>query len=269
MTDTSSNLFAGAGVALLTLFDADGALLVDETAAYAAMLAGKGAGCILVAGTTGEFWTLEAAERLSLITAVRHAVPAAVPVMAGIGALDADTALTLAAAIEETGADAALCFVPRGETPDVFYPKVRAALGDLPLLAYHFPAVGYVDLPVAALADLPIDGIKDSSGEPGRLLGTPDVLHANVYTGSALLTGLAAALGTAGAILAVANLDPAAATAAVHGDTAAQGAVARLHASLAGDVPPRALKRLAAERHGIPPHTRSPALSEALPPSAA
>ena len=263
MTDTASNLFTGAGVALLTLFEADGSLLVDETAAYAAMLASKGAACILVAGTTGEFWTLEREERVSLIAAVRHAVPAAVPVMAGIGALDAGRALSLAGAVDDTGANAALCFVPRGETPEVFYGKVREAVGDVPLLAYHFPAAGYTELPVPSLADLPIDGIKDSSGEPGRLLATAGVLPANVYTGSALLTGLAAALGTAGGILAAANLDPAAATAAVHGDTAAQGVVARLHASLAGDVPPRALKRLAAERYGIPPHTRSPALTEA------
>ena len=269
MTAIHTNLFSGAGVALLTLFDADGVLLVDETAAYAATLAGEGAACILVAGTTGEFWTLAHGERLSLIAAVRSAVPPAVPVMAGIGALDADRALALAAGVADTGADAALCFVPRGETPEVFYPKVRALVGDLLLFAYHFPAVGYTDLPLAGLADLPIDGIKDSSGEPARLLATAGVLPANVYTGSALLTGLAAALGTAGGILAVANLDPAAAAAAVGGDTAAQGVVARLHASLAGDVPPRALKRLAAERYGIPPHTRSPALSEALPPSAA
>lgn len=264
MSDTSSQLFAGAGVALLTLFDADGSLLIDETAGFAATLAEQGAAGILVAGTTGEFWTLTAEERHALTSAVRTAVPAAVPVLAGIGALTADSALRVAADVAATGADAALCFMPRGETPHAFYPKVKAAVGDLPLLAYHFPAAGYAPLGLEELADLPIDGIKDSSGEPGRLLDTAAVLPRNVYTGSALLAGLAAALQIAGAILAVANLEPGLASAAVHGDTSAQGVLARLHASIAGDVPPRALKRLAAERYGIPPHTRSPALKDAL-----
>src|SRR5687767_13647123 len=133
----SAPLFRGAGVALLTLFDSDGALLVDETASFAATLAGEGVDAILVAGTTGEFWTLNVDERLRLVAAVRAAVPRTTPVMAGIGSSDTGEALQLAAAVEQTGADAALCFVPPGEAPSGFYPKVRDAVGDLPLLAYH------------------------------------------------------------------------------------------------------------------------------------
>lgn len=256
-------LFRGAGVALLSLFDDTGALLVDETAAFAATLADRGAAGILVAGTTGEFWTLTHDERLALVGAVRAAVPAAVPVMAGIGGLDAQRALRLAAEVGATGANAALCFAPRGSDPATFYPQVRDAVGELPLLAYHFPAAGYAPLPVDRLGELPVDGIKDSSGEPARLLTTSHVLSAGVYTGSALLATLAAALGVAGAILAVANLEPALSQAAVRGDTAAQGELARLHRLIAGDAPPRAIKRLAEQRYGTPPFFREPALADA------
>ena len=256
-------LFTGAGVALVTLFDADGSIRIDETASFAATLADRGAACILVAGTTGEFWTLTPQERLTLVAAVRAAVPVAVPVLAGIGALDAARALALAAEVGDTGAEAALCFVPRGEAPEVFLPKVKDTVGDLPLLAYHFPAVGYTDIPLATLAQLPIDGVKDSSGEPARLLAESTALPRGVYTGSALLTGLAAALGTDGALLALGNVEPAAAAAAVSGDTVAQGVLARLHAQVVGDIAPRAVKRLAAERYGIPPYHRSPALADA------
>lgn len=263
MSEPNGRLFRGAGVALLSLFDDRGALLIDDTAGFAATLADKGAACILVAGTTGEFWTLEHDERLALIAAVRAAVPAAVPVMAGIGALDAGRALALAAEAGGTGADAALCFTPRGELPAAFYPKVRDALGDLPLLGYHFPAVGYTDLPVGELADLPIDGLKDSSGEPARLLATSRVLSRGVYTGSALLATLAAALPVDGALLALGNLEPAAAQAALHGDIAAQATLADRHAAIVGEVAPRAIKRLAAQRYGTPAFTRSPALADA------
>lgn len=263
MANSNEPVFRGAGVALLTLFDDSGTLLVDDTVALAVALADKGAACILVAGTTGEFWTLAAEERLELVAAVRTALPAAVPVMAGIGALDEDRALELGAQVGGTGADAALCFTPRGADPAAFYDRVRETVGDMPLLAYHFPTVGYVPLDVESLAGLPIDGIKDSSGEPPRLLATSRVLPAGVYTGSALLVTLAAALPVDGAILAVGNLEPALAQAAVHGDIAAQGELARLHAAISGDAPPRALKRLAAQRYGTPPFTRSPALAEA------
>lgn len=262
MADRS--LFRGAGVALLTLFDADGTLLVDETAQFAATLASDGAACILVAGTTGEFWTLTAQERLSLVTAVRAAVPAEVPILAGIGALDAAQALHLASEIGATGADAALCFTPRNEAPAAFYDKVRGAVGDLPLLAYHFPAVGYAPLPLETLAALPIDGIKDSSGEPARLVATSRVLPAGVYTGSALLASLAGAIDVGGALLALGNVAAGAAARAITGDVEAQGELARLHTEVTGGVAPRPLKRLAAERHGVPAYTRTPSLADAL-----
>lgn len=256
-------LFRGAGVALLTLFDADGRLLVEDTAAHAAMLAGQGAACVLVAGTTGEFWTLTHDERLELIAAVRHAVPQTVPVLAGIGALDEPRALALAAEVGGTGAEAALCFTPRGSDPSTFYPRVREALGAMPLHAYHFPAVGYTDIPVEQLADLGLAGIKDSSGDPQRLLRTSMAMTSGVYTGSALLCSLAGALAVDGAMLALSNLEPALGQAAVRGDLSAQGSLAALAAQVMGGPPPQALKELAAQRHGTPPWTRSPALRDA------
>lgn len=261
---TRSPLFRGAGVALLSLFDDTGTLMVEQTAAFAALLADRGAAGVLVAGTTGEFWTLTHDERLELVKAVRSTLPATVPVLAGIGTLDAERTLALAGEVADTGADAALCFTPRGEDPKDFYGRVREAIGSLPLLAYHFPAVGYVPLPVDSLGALPIDGIKDSSGEPGRLLATSSVLRAGVYTGSALLATLAAAVEVDGAILAVANLEPALSSAAVHGDIGAQGELARAVTAISGGQPaPQALKRLVSERYGTPAFVRTPALANA------
>ncbi len=79
-------LFTGVGVALVTLFREDGALDAPATADLAAQLAGLGVRCVLVAGTTGEAAALTADERDALVGAVRAAVPADVPVLAGTGA---------------------------------------------------------------------------------------------------------------------------------------------------------------------------------------
>lgn len=257
------SLFQGAGVALVSLFDDGGRLLVEETAGLAVRLADDGAAGVLVAGTTGEFWTLDHDERLTLIAAVRSALPADVPVLAGIGAVDADDALRLAEHVGDTGADAALCFVPPGSDPADLFGRVQQRLAGLPLLAYHFPAAGYAELPVADLHGYGVAGIKDSSGDPARLLATARTLDAGVYTGSALLPGLAGALGVAGCLLALGNVAPAAAAAAWAGDQSAQGELAALHAEVVGDVPPRRVKQLAAQRYGTPRFTRAPALRDA------
>lgn len=260
---TDQTLFRGAGVALLSLFDDNGVLQVADTAAFAATLSSRGVAGILVAGTTGEFWTLSAQERLELFGAVRAAVPLPVPVLAGIGALNAPDTLALSRDVAATGVDAALCFTPPGQEPHAFLHQVRHNVGDLPLLAYHFPTVGYTPLPVPLLADLPIDGIKDSSGDAGRLVATTGVLRSGVYTGSALLASLAGAIDADGALLALANVAPAEAAAAVAGDPAGQRELARLVTQIAGDVPARAIKRLAAERFGVPAFCRAPALADA------
>jgi 4-hydroxy-tetrahydrodipicolinate synthase len=257
-------VFRGAGVALLTMFDRDGTLLLDETAAFARTLAERGAAALLVAGTTGEFWTLSTDERLSLITAVRAAVDPDVPVIAGIGALDATQTLELAAAAEQTGADAALCLVPRDVDPQVLLHKVRDLVGDLPLLGYHFPAAGYAPLPVEDLAALPIDGLKDSSGDAQRLLATATSHRAGIYTGSALLCSLGAALQIDGAILALGNAAPELGREAFEGSLEAQRKLARLSATIGGGTPPTALKAYVAERRATPPWTRGVALHDVL-----
>ena len=262
MPTDSGPVFTGAGVALLTLFDEGGHLLLDETAELAARLVDMGAAAVLVGGTTGEFWTLRSEERHALTAAVRAAIPQHVPVLENVGAPTAKATLATAADAAASGAQALLCLVPPDTTPAVLLPEVRALVGELPLLAYHFPRAGFTPI---ALEELQlVDGIKDSSGDADRLVRTPAQLPAGTFTGSPLLLNLAGALGIAGAILATANLEPAAANAALAGDQSAQATLARLHEQITADVPPRVLKQLAAQRFGTPPWTRSPTLKESF-----
>ncbi|HEV2088905.1 MAG TPA: dihydrodipicolinate synthase family protein, partial [Cryptosporangiaceae bacterium] len=74
--------WTGIAVALATLFDDDGAVAVDATAAHAARLVSTGVRGVVVNGTTGEAAALTDAERVALVAAVRAACPG-VPVVAG------------------------------------------------------------------------------------------------------------------------------------------------------------------------------------------
>lgn len=245
-------LFTGLGVALLSFFGENGELDPAASAEHAARLVGAGVGAVLVAGTTGEAAALEAAERSILLDAVRAAVPAGVPVMAGTGAASSRQAAALTAAACDHGADAVLALTPPGvEDPRPYYEAVAAAAGSTPVLAYHFPTVSAPGLPVDLLAELPVAGCKDSSGDAGRLLQEMAAFPRPIWVGSAVLAYLAGAIGAAGAILALANVEPERCLAALAGDASAQRALIGPHVATSHRFPGE-LKALTARRYGTP-----------------
>lgn len=252
---TRMPLFTGVGVALVTLFREDGALDAPATADLAAQLVGLGVRCVLVAGTTGEAATLTAEERDALVGAVRAALPPEVPVLAGTGAPTGRQAAELTVRACAAGADAVLVLSPAGvPDPRPYYEAVaEAATG--PLLAYHFPGASAPGIPVGLLPDLPVSGLKDSSGDAGRLLHERDVFAGDLYTGATSLVGLCGAIGAAGALVAVANLAPEDAVSAFAGDAEAQVRLAALDRSASTDFP-AGYKRAAAERFGTSGVTR-------------
>src|SRR3954463_13986179 len=105
-------LFTGVGVALVTLFDDDGRLDTAATADLAVQLTGLGMRSVLVAGTTGEAMSLSADERSALISAVRGAIPADGPVLAGTGAPTGAQAADLTTRAFAAGGDPALVLSP-------------------------------------------------------------------------------------------------------------------------------------------------------------
>jgi dihydrodipicolinate synthase/N-acetylneuraminate lyase len=247
--------FTGVGVALATLFDEDGELDVAATAEHAARLVDLGVRAVVVSGSTGEAAALSAEERVLVLGEVRAAVPDTVPVLAGTGAPSTRQAVALTISAREHGADAVLVLSPPGVAdPRPYFEVVTRAAGDLPVLAYHFPAVSPPGIPVELLDDLPVTGLKDSSGDPSRLLTELD-WGRPLYTGSSALLALAGPLGCAGAILALANVEPEGCVAAFEGDAKAQRALAESHhaAHLAF---PRGLKELMARRFGTSSVTR-------------
>lgn len=257
------SLFSGVGVALVTLFDQAGEVDEKATADHAADLADRGMRAILVAGTTGEAGTLSPDERLRLIRAVRSAVPAAVPVLAGTGAATDDESVLLTESAAGAGADAILAYPPPGRD-DVsgFYAAVAKAAAGKPVLAYHVPWVSAPGVPVRDLPSLPVAGIKDSSGSADRLLDELAHYDGAVYVGSSALLALAGPMGGAGAILALANIEPEACCQAFAGEAAVQRRLAESHLRVhAGG--PAELKRMLAQRRGYCPRSRLDAVPAA------
>lgn len=248
--------FPGIAVALLTFFDDGGELDAAATADHAARLADAGITAIVVSGTTGEAAALDRGERLVLLRAVRAAVPSTVPVIAGTGAPSARQAVVLSRDAAGAGADCLLVLSPAWSL-DVrpYYESVAAAVPDVPVLAYHWPAAAAPGIPIDLLAELPVAGLKDSSGDAARLLETLDAWDRPVYVGAPTVVGLAAELGAAGAILGIANAEPERAIAAWAGDAVAQRELAASARESAAPFP-GGLKRLTARRYGTPERCR-------------
>jgi len=244
-------LFTGVGVALVTLFDDDGRLDTAATADFAVRLTGLGMRAVLLAGTTGEAMSLSADERSALISAVRAALPADVPVLAGTGSATGAQAADLTERAFDAGADAALVLSPPAVAdPRPYFDRVAKASDGRPLLAYHFPFAASPGIPVEVLPDLPVSGLKDSSGDAGRLLDELEVFDRDIYVGNTTVLTMGGAVGATGAILVLANAEPERCIAAFAGDGKAQVELAAPHrASMVGF--PAGIKGLVAERFGV------------------
>ncbi|HEY5988926.1 MAG TPA: dihydrodipicolinate synthase family protein [Streptosporangiaceae bacterium] len=257
MTQARSEVFRGVGVALVTIFGEDGTVDPASTGKLARDLVERGMRAVLVNGSTGEAPTLADSERCALIGAVREAVPAGTPVIAGVGAPSVRQATALTRDAVAAGADAVLAWPPAGSRNlPAYFSAVSDAAGGRPVLAYHFPRVSAPGVPVDALAGLPVAGVKDSSGDPDRLLDEVAHYPGATYVGSSALLALAGPMGAAGALLALANIEPERCVAAFAGDAAVQRELADRHLAVRNGGPAE-LKRVLSGTHGLSPAARA------------
>jgi 4-hydroxy-tetrahydrodipicolinate synthase len=240
-------VFSGVGVALVTFFDDDGRVRAGETAEHAARLVERGVRAVVLAGTTGEASRLGADDRVALLRAAREVLGDRVPLVVGTGHREQAEAVRMTAAARAAGADAVLVLPPPGEDdPRAYYDEVRAAAGALPVIGYHYPAVSAPGLAVERLAELPIDGLKDSSGDADRLVNELDSFDRPLYVGSTAYLALAGPLGATGAILGLANTDPELCIRAFGGDVDAQRDLVPAHIEMGRDFPAGLKRRVLA-----------------------
>ncbi|NLT53347.1 MAG: 4-hydroxy-tetrahydrodipicolinate synthase [Actinomycetales bacterium] len=149
--------FGAVLTAMVTPFDAGGALDLDAAQRLAAYLVDSGNDGLVVSGTTGESPTTTDAEKEALLRAVLEAVGSRAHVLAGVGTNDTRHSVELAEQAAKAGAHGLLVVSP-------YYNKPPAAG-----LVEHFTAV-------ADATDLPVM-LYDIPGRTGIRITTPVLLR--------------------------------------------------------------------------------------------
>jgi len=201
--------FGAVLTAMVTPFDAEGALDVDGAVTLATWLVARGSDGLVLAGTTGESPVLSDDEKLCLWAAVAGAVT--VPVIAGSGTNDTAHSVHLTRRAAEVGVAGILAVTPYYNRPsqsglDGHFRAVAAA-SNLPVLIYDIPIrTGRkvaTDTLVRLGREVPnIVGVKDAAGNPAesaRLVAEAP-MGFDLYSGDDAMTLPLLAVGAAGVI---------------------------------------------------------------------
>jgi 4-hydroxy-tetrahydrodipicolinate synthase len=173
--------------AMVTPFDADGALDTAAAQQLATHLVDQGCDGLVVSGTTGESPTTTPAEQDDLLRAVLEAVGDRARVIAGVGTNDTAHSVELALAAQRTGAHGVLIVTPYYSRPPqaglvAHFTTVADATG-LPAMLY--------DIPVRTGTAIHFDTLRQLSHHP-RILAVKDA-KGDLFEGSQVMaeTGLA------------------------------------------------------------------------------
>jgi len=183
--------------AIVTPFDADGAVNEESFVALLHHLAENGSDGFVVAGTTGEASTLTGEEQLRLIELAVAERPPGKTIVAGTGTNDTRQAVYLTERATELGADATLSVTPYYNRPSrlglMRHYEAVAAATDKPVLLYNIPGRTATNMGPDLLAELaqiegiegvkqanagelqPIDGLALYAGDDGLFARTLDM----------------------------------------------------------------------------------------------
>jgi 4-hydroxy-tetrahydrodipicolinate synthase len=159
--------------AVVTPFDASGAVDYQRFRALAAHLVENGSDGLVVAGTTGESPTLSDDERIELIAAAVDAVGDRATVVAGTGTYSTVHSVHLTARAHEAGADGFLVVTPYYNKPPprgiVAHFEAIAEESDRPIVVYNIPARVVLNLEtetIARLAEIPtVTAVKQANDD--------------------------------------------------------------------------------------------------------
>ncbi|HWE34190.1 MAG TPA: 4-hydroxy-tetrahydrodipicolinate synthase [Solirubrobacteraceae bacterium] len=193
--------------AMVTPFDADGA--VDEGAALRLLhhLMDNGSDGVVVCGTTGEAATLDDDEHLGFIGLIVGEMRAAYPqgtVIAGVGSNDTRHAVRLTQAATALSPDALLSVNPYYNRPSrrgiVAHFEAVDAATDLPIVLYNIPQRTGCDMPNDLLAELAglehVVAVKQAN--PANVAKVPGLA---IYAGNDDLLATVLDMGEPGGIL--------------------------------------------------------------------
>lgn len=164
--------------AITTPFTRDGALALDDLAAQLQWYVEQRMHGVVLAGTSGEWFSMDEAERAQLFTEGARAIDKRMPVLGGCNAYTAAEAIRHAKAAERAGLDGILLTIPPYMVPSrkeivAFYQDVSDAT-DIPICVYNWPRGCVVDMDVELLAEIAeidhVVAIKNSTGNFAQFL---------------------------------------------------------------------------------------------------
>ena len=168
-------IFGQVLTAMITPFDASGALDLNEAVRLAKWLQDNGNDGLVISGTTGESSTLTDAEKLSLWEAVINAVT--IPVIAGSGSNDTAHSVHLTKEVTKMGAAGILAVGPYYNRPPqsglAGHITAMANATTLPVVIYDIPVRTGRKISTQTLAKLAntvpnIKALKDAAGAPAE-----------------------------------------------------------------------------------------------------
>ena len=203
----------GVLTAMVTPFDADGAIDLDAARRLARQLIDGGSHGLVVSGTTGESPTLSDDEKVRLLDAVLDEVGDRATVIAGTGSNDTAHTVGLTRKARDVGAHAVLVVTPYYNKPNEaglrgHFAAASEAAGETPIVLYNIPSRCVINLGPELLGDLAathdnIVAVKQANSDE---LGPIDGLQ--ILAGNDDVFARTLGFGGAGGILVASNVAP-------------------------------------------------------------
>jgi 4-hydroxy-tetrahydrodipicolinate synthase len=177
--------------AVVTPFDADGAIDYNAFRELANFLLDSGSDGLVVAGTTGESPTLTDDERLELFRVAVDAVNGRGTVVAGTGTYSTAHSIHLTREAHELGVDGFLVVTPYYSKPPargtVEHFKAIAAESDKPIVVYNIPGRVVINLEpetIVELAEIPtVRAVKQANDDLAQARRIVEETDLDLYAG--------------------------------------------------------------------------------------
>ena len=211
-------VFTGACTAIVTPFDANGAVNYDAFGKLIDQQIAAGVDAICVCGTTGETSTLSIREHIAVVEYCVKRVNHRVKVVAGAGSNDTSAAVYLSQHAQDSGADALLLVTPyynkASQTGLIKHYEYIADRVELPIILYNVPSrtgVSFTAETYKTLSENPkFNGVKEASGNFSLLAHTRYLCGDDFYiwSGNDDQVVPMMSLGAKGVISVVCNIMP-------------------------------------------------------------
>jgi 4-hydroxy-tetrahydrodipicolinate synthase len=211
-------IFTGAGVAIVTPMNTDGAVNYDMLGKLIDFQINGGIDAIIICGTSGESATLSHEEHTKVISYTVSKVAGRVPVIAGTGSNDTKYAVELSLEAQKSGADALLLVTPyynkTTQSGLVRHYNYIADHVDLPMIIYNVPSRTGLDVKPETYRELSkhpnIVAAKEANGNITSVAQTAALCGGDldIYSGNDDQIVPVLSLGGKGVISVLSNIMP-------------------------------------------------------------